>query len=655
MMVRSMTSSNFYDIPPYFPYKGVTPDGVLKILPQVAQRYKAFDMHYFKTLLGYEPELDFYRKVWMQLREKENVIPHPDGTMGIAWEFDGKVEALQVLCARKVSLHNKAFGGTKDGPACVYTLTNAVSKMPRVLKKLAKPTGTVFGRGRKLGALTGKAMQLLVQTLGVKPYARTYNWSFEDELKASRDVPMLSSAGIRAGSDTVVEHYPFVFKRTVNGKKADQLERSDTILCEIRDAILAGDRPFNPDRAWALIAKNEVLCSMNDAELKKFQDKCRLYNIPTLIMYRIARMVHGYRQTIERGRFIMIGFNFWSGGATLLANRFSYDKGGRRYATADFTGLDVTIKAPLLRIYSAFSDFYIRKGDDYEVYKGMLKMATENLTFKCVHFHSGVWRMVFGGMPSGAYETSHGDSWIVSLIIFQYFVDVGLRYPHMQQLIYNSVASGDLYFVVYGDDLITSVPDSLSSILGMHGISRFVQENYQMEMRDVVTMRNFLSVPSNRTGELVEEGVCFLSRYFVARECVSSRTDLPPVLPYRKLTKIVKKFAFGNGETRTDRDRVLASLGMVYDSMGTNPVAYRFCRDMFETNIETVGTVSEAVDSFDADYNGDKFLSKLLRKCNVSLDKLREGFPSREALLSMHRMNHGHHFSRTRPEFEHIW
>lgn len=653
--IKSMTSPNFVEIPPYFDYKGVTPSGHLKMPPNVAQKYMAFDMYYFKTILGREMPVEFFRDVWHQLREKQNVIPHPDGTVGIPWEWTEKSPpSLMTLCARRVSLHNKAFGGNKDGPACVYTLQDAVTKMPTVLQKLAQPTHTVFGMGRYLGDLTGRAMRLFIHCLGVGPYKRKRIWDFEEEMVAAREVPFLSSAGIRSGRDRTHEMPPYVFKVTVNGKKIDQLERAEAIIRKIARDIGDGEAPYNPDRAWALIAKNEVLCSMNDAELVKFATKCRLYNIPTVVIYMIARMVHGYRQKIERGKFISIGFNFWSGGAWILADKFRWDKGDVVYSMADFTGLDTTVKASLLQLYSSFSDYYHSpNAPDYDIFKGLLKMAAEALSFKCVHFSSGIWRMVYGGMPSGAYETSHGDSWIVALLMFQYFVSVAQKYPHLQQKIYDALHTIIMNFVVYGDDLILMVPTELAKYVNMKGFCAFVTDNYQMKMRDIIETRSFLSIPDQRTGDLIKKGVVFLSRYLVARESVCDDKTLPPVLPFRELTKTVKKFAFGNGEARNHRDRVLASLGMVYDSMGTNAMSYTFCRIMYEDNIDKVESLESVFEHYDQ--NDNRYMTNLLRKCNVSIEKLKEGFPSRESLLLMHRVNFDHHYTRERPEYEFVW
>jgi hypothetical protein len=268
--------------------------------------------------------------------------------------------------------------------------------------------------------------------------------------------------------------------------------------------------------------------------------------------------------------------NFWSGGAWLLASRFHAMEEGYTYYSGDFSALDTTIKASLLQLYSAFSDYYYKKSGEYYVFKKFLSIACENLTFKCVHFFDNIWRMVYGVMPSGAYETSHGDSWIVSFIYMQYLVAIGDKFPHIKQQIMEQFDLLCLRVVVYGDDSILCVPDFLAEYVNIYGFSEFVSEFYQMTMRDLEQTSDFCSIPNVRTGGIAKYGAVFLSRYFVKRESVTNRTDVPAVLPYREFRKIQKKYAFGSGEKRTPRDHVLAALGMVYDSMGTNLRAYDF-------------------------------------------------------------------------------
>jgi hypothetical protein len=361
--VKCMTSPNFVEIPPYFNFRGVTPSATLHMPVYLAEMYRKYDIFYMSKILGRPVSREFMMSIWQQTRQGGTVIPHSDGFIGIPWEWEEtSVPRLTVLAARKASVYNSAFGGSDKGPNCVYTLTQALAKLPKVYSKLCKPTHTVYSNAKFLGNLTGRAMKMMIKALRVKEYARKKIWTFEEAFEDSRKVPRFSSAGIRAGNEIILSNENYVFRGTCKGKKAHQLDRSDEVIRAIYKGIIEDkDDQVIPDRAWALIEKNEVLCGMTQAECDKNQGKCRLYNIPTVVTYRIAKMVHGYRQVIERGSLIAIGMNFWSGGAWLLASRFHAMEEGYTYYSGDFSALDTTIKASLLQLYSAFSDYYYKK------------------------------------------------------------------------------------------------------------------------------------------------------------------------------------------------------------------------------------------------------------------------------------------------------
>jgi hypothetical protein len=289
-------------------------------------------------------------------------------------------------------------------------------------------------------------------------------------------------------------------------------------------------------------------------------------------------------------------------------------------------------------MYVAFAGYYYKRDDpNYPILQELMRESAEHLAAKVVHMFGDIWRMMFGVMPSGAYETSHGDSWIVTLIYFQYLIQCCSEYPELEKRIMECLELKVIALCVYGDDSIFGVPKDLTHVVNMYGFAKFVSDYHGMTMRDICEYDEFLASPNIETGGLIKKGISFLQRYFVKRETVTDREDLAPVLPYRCFYKIYTKYAFGTGEVRDPIDYVLAAIGMAYDSHGTNARAYEFASTMFKLNMTRLGTsFSEAINKYQFN-ESDTALTRLCRKLSIPLEQLRMGFPSRDSILDMHK------------------
>mmetsp|Transcript_66033 Transcript_66033/g.59297 ORF Transcript_66033/g.59297 Transcript_66033/m.59297 type:complete len:763 (+) Transcript_66033:145-2433(+) len=658
--IESMEFANQTQIRPYTNY-AASPRSETLVYPRyLFNLYKRFDHWYLNRILGcdinsgtgdYTPGF-LATNVWQEVQEGGEVI-----LKGVPWassiSVKGGICSLKVLALRVCSVFNRTFGGSKYGPRANFTLDGLEQKIPTLLKKFQKRTHTVQPHANMLSSLTGRAMVLLYDKLGVDKYKSTQTFKFEESIKRLK-IPTTTSAGNMAGIVRHTKHLADIrIVYTVNGKKVIQDERSDdAIRMMVRD-IRKGQSIKLLDRAWVITYKSEVLYATNGAEEMKFPSKVRIYLIPTTTFYKISKMVHGYRQIIERGDLIQIGINWWNGGAYRFANRFRYNSKRHIRCEGDFRGLDTSLKMHYLMLYVVSSDYYYNKEGDYDIYKAFLKIVASNLSVRVTHLHSGLWRIMAGMMPSGAYETSHGDSWIVALIFFQYFVYTMIRYPEKEAIIMNSLKSGDIDLAIYGDDFHWMIPESLHSCMNIDKLHDFVSTYLEMQMRDTKTLYRFLSVPDNVTGSLAVTGATYLSRYFIHvrdLDVVAKQTSL--VVPYRDFYKTANKFAFGLGYARNIKDHILASIGMAYDTFGTNFVAYSFCKFMFDELVKKMGT------SFDYlyEYLGTtgKDISGVLRKVGVSPDQLKEGFPSRSKLLSMHSLDVVKHYEREAPDIPNL-
>jgi len=94
----------------------------------------------------------------------------------------------------------------------------------------------------------------------------------------------------------------------------------------------------------------------------------------------------------------------------------------------DVESLDLSINSMMLMLYMMMGSLWIIKEDThmYRMYQYLLEGCAEQLAGKCVRWLKD-FVFLLGVMPSGSLETSHGDSWIVGVMMFLTFVFYKMR------------------------------------------------------------------------------------------------------------------------------------------------------------------------------------------------------------------------------------
>jgi len=217
---------------------------------------------------------------------------------------------------------------------------------------------------------------------------------------------------------------------------------------------------------------------MSKEDARTLPQKLRPFYILSVFQYLMAAMCLMFRQLVERGRVIKIGINFWFGGATALAMSVGFDDPNVIFEDGDFKHLDSTIHMILLMLYVTQASVYFNwngmTDTNAKLLKCFFRVCAERLSIKVTHMFSTIWRVIYGGMPSGAFETSHGDSWIVAFLYFLYVRQVMERYPErVSQLreLYRLFRCG---IIVYGDDHVLFTHRDVHDIINETGFARFV-------------------------------------------------------------------------------------------------------------------------------------------------------------------------------------
>jgi hypothetical protein len=645
--VKQLHAPNQVTIPTYFNVIGSSTGQVLKQPKHIIHPIRIFDSIYLREQVSRKFYRDaesaygswanyLHKRVWQEVREGESVI-----IPGIPWENKGRpgawIPSLSSLALRVASLANASMGGNHIGPYANYTLNDLARKQIIRCGKMTKPTHRLNPRGREAAPLVGGAMRLLNKMMMVEKYKDTQTFEDVEEKIKNMNIPHKSSPGRRAGPKHKIKGKWFTVIVTVNGKKILQEERSKEDILKMcrcfRERI-----KFRPDdRCWIITFKTEVLFGKSLAEQKKLMDKVRIYFIPTTAYYILSQLVQGFRQKVERGNVIRIGMTWNYGGANDFAEYFNYKDPDMLYYQADFSGLDTTIKFQYLMLYSYSALYYYNKGGDRKLYEYLLGEAASHLSAKVTNVFGSIWKIMFGVMPSGAYETSHGDSWIVSLIYCQYFLTVAQRHPEKEgDVIRAATELKEILISVYGDDSVLGVKRKWSKLINIFSFTDFCSEYLDMVLRDQEVFSNFLTIPNHNTGGVRKHGVTFLQRQFIDKCSVENYDfDLPRVLPYRSLRKIVQKSVYGCGDLKSIEDHILTFIGLAYDSQGTNLWAYKYTSFMYQYLCKMhKTTVTEILANYNV--NSMKSIVKLMRKMNLTLDELQQGFPTHRRLMEMH-------------------
>lgn len=601
--------------------------------------YKIWDRYYFDKYYNIcKPESWWNMHIWKTIYDFSGGVV----MSGTPWEDKGD---LLVRSVRAASFYNQAFCGVVvDGVRYCYGSYAQEglypTKVPELMKKYNKPTHVVPQLLKDNMHVIPIAISAMSKFCGWDKKFRTLHWSFERNRRKLR-VPLTTSSGNRPGPnpelmDEIVNDDGGGVRvyRTVTGKKVEHLEWVLNALDEAVDGYLKTGILTLPPQFWKIVIKSEVhLATGKDKEflesLKNIAKKAREFFIPDEFTLVLAILVHLERQQIERAenlRGIMIGHSWWHGGMDFFAEAHRYTDSNRWWLMFDIKGFDTSVIELFLNLYSQFTQVYYSFTDPAEqkLFKLMLDEVTLRLGTKVTQMIGNIWRVIRGVMPSGAFETSHGDSWIVILVFFCYMaytcmndVDFRRNYATMMKDMLYSLG-------VYGDDNVSGFPDYIKKWFDVELIRKFFKDFANFTLRDMEMTNKFLSVPDGKGG-IKEKGVVFLQKYAIPLPVEFHGPNMPNTVHYRDIRVSVQKFAKGSGDHKTNVDYKLAFITAVYDNPA-NMVWWEFCQlgDFYFS--QRIKSWEDRVD--EAIKNKNSTVSRMLRKCSISRDQLMKGFPT---------------------------
>jgi len=299
----------------------------------------------------------------------------------------------------------------------------------------------------------------------------------------------------------------------------------------------------------------------------------------------------------------------------------------------DFSKLDKTIKAVLLGLHinsgTIFLDFSKMTLDNQRMYRNALKIMNKVRIVKVTRLNGNTWVVMKGVMPSGVFETSDGDSWIVCLLLawwVEYERTVSIHNAKMIDRYFET----EFKTAVYGDDHTFVVGPHLY-FLDEDRFAEYVASHWDMRIRDVRKGLSILSIV--RDDKMCVPGVVFLKRYLIERPA-SMPTNVAPIVPWKSSFGHFNKIPYSDtgfsGWTRI----IVSVIGHAWDCMGTNVMAYQELSVLHHLVIAESGvSVAKLPALLEEEMKDERVKTKILKKMGLKMSDFM-AFPD---LSELHR------------------
>jgi hypothetical protein len=450
-----------------------------------------------------------------------------------------------------------------------------------------------------------------------------------------------ASAGYTVAPNRTIpidEDLPHPVKVSGKGKKIEHFEQ---YLDQVMEFLRTGKEPPVP---WTLPPKNENAFPTDkqhsDEDWKKTTKKCRVFNIPSGVYIIMERLVSTFRHVMERGWAIRVGHKWSHGGADMIARCLGVkreDIWKKTIVEGDGKNFDAAVLESWVNLYFSTMSIYMDKShEDYPIFEKIIKFLLKNMLKRFTRLFGDVWGMVSGGVPSGAYNTSHMDSWIM-LMYFCLFCtyqimttsDLAIREKMEMEMI------DVIRIIVYGDDHLYNKGDSdVAQYFSGVAFSAFMKQYFNMDVRD---LKDGISLASKaEKGWITHWGATFLKHQMVENPYVD-RPLQPFLLPYRESREFIVRAIWGR-ETRSrdEIDVLLSILGHAYGTYASNRDAYDRLHVIY-SEIVSIINIENLPDRLMARISHDDL--KKIRNIGIKPEDLVAGFPLWETLILKNQMD----------------
>jgi len=535
------------------------------------------------------------------------------------------------------------FQGNYVGPTfprVVFSTNNmTASKQARMMKGFGRDTARRGPTFQLLRRYLPPALRAMSVALDTQKYVGRLHLQWNPK-EALNWVNLNTGGGLSIAKTGTIESRGNTIMVHDTGKKIFLIESSLKHVHEFIMSVLLG-KPIYLIDLEAIRAKQEwrKASKFSYEDLVKLMEKMREFFCPSLNLIIFSDFLMRDRRKIETGRMIRIGMNFNHGGADIL---YKYLHGGDKnffWVDGDITEIDKSIQDWMLMLYIATGSKYYAWQDYDEKAQEKIEFFVKTLMYKISHkivLHLGnFWQFMRGVMHSGGKDTSHGDSWIMSLMFYLYCMEVIDRNPHIADLVMNCLVMGIIVIVVYGDDHIWASLQVLRAYMNAKGWTEFLGRVCHMVLRDAKEYDSFLSIVDHQSGTYIYRGPVFLKRRFIESFIPGSA----PVVPFKDIHEtMINLFLKDDADVI---DYMLSCVGQMYDTMGTNVVAYRYVKRFFDLvcNYYVITNPLDMLKKALEDPERQRKIAKYMRRLHMTDMDIWLSIPSLGKLQSWHKFD----------------
>jgi len=550
------------------------------------------------------------------------------------------MQSLKEICMRSLSTYNQVYGKVNGRD----TFTSAASDL-FVDHKYADAVSEMSRQTDQVPVTTKEALKHLPQALGYL-YHQLGTTDKIGKYESKIDLTVLNSAYL--GSSNGLQNFTDYSVETASGtqlKISASAKKAEMFMQDLRTVLdfLRYGTPF--ETFWDTKEKNEIFFSRLkqwvDSEFAAWKKKLRLFVIPSGPFIILEKLLCTLRHRLERGGCIFVGHTWSHGGAARFAKAVGINPQNARkpiMVEGDFKKYDLSVLAVMIDLYVSSMLVYEKPGTYvYNMKKRALKLLLNKLIARVTHLFGQMWGIVVGEVPSGCFDTSHMDSWIMAL----YFMLFGCYQaskapPDVAEKIEKYLF--EFILAVYGDDHVwnKSEDPDISAWLGGHEFAFYMKMHFNCDVRDLFDGIPFLTLVHN--GYIIDKGATFLQQQIILNP-FAHMDNQPWCLPFRETWAFIIRAVHGRVPRERDAlDLALSCIGHAYGTYASNSDAYvrlwcmynRCCKLLRKTDRDMIEAIMERVTHQD--------LAEFRRK-GISREDLEAGFPSMAVLIKKNEID----------------
>jgi len=369
------------------------------------------------------------------------------------WKDDkeGEVPPMEVAIMRKFSAYHMVYGRVNGRPFMVSAQGDLYPfKHMNTILGYNRHTHKCLAQAEQPLELLPVALDYMYRAMGINEFGKELS---EINFKDLNQTYLGSSSGIHPGykEECKVESGEKLLI-SPNGKKVENFEADLQAILK----FLCWDEEF--EVFYSISPKNEIYFNqekcLSREKFAEFAQKARVFVIPTSTFMLAEKLVSKMRMMKERG-MIRIGQKWVYGGAWKLAKVLGIDLTNcwlPLMVEGDVKKFDQTVQAIFVRLY--MSTMLVHEdpnSPDYPAKKKLVEFLAKKLATRVTRIYGDLWGIHKGGVPSGCFNTSHMDSWIMGLYFFLFGAYQVASCPEEdREEVERAVLA--ILLVVYGDD-----------------------------------------------------------------------------------------------------------------------------------------------------------------------------------------------------------